>query len=221
MCPTRRVRLPLPRLTWFRGAARSARRAHIAEVAGSNPAGTTDELPPWPSGDGNSLTWRGSQVRVLPGVLTAEWTGARFQRGLISRPTPVQIRPPQLDLVRAGQCPAGPHEPGGQVRLLGPRLPGLEVLRPHAALVRRRSGFDSQLDLCIDFGGACTDGARVPRTHPAMGSTPIVSTASRGLWSNGKTPAWRAGDAGSTPAGSTRCPLDTEGSRIRLAGPVC
>src|SRR4051812_35869355 len=24
-----------------------------------------------------------------------------------------------------------------------------------------------------------------------------------GLWSNGKTPAWRAGNAGSTPAGST------------------
>src|SRR5689334_15935040 len=40
----------------------------MAEVAGSNPAGTTDLLP-WPSGDGTSLTWRGSQVRVLPGVL--------------------------------------------------------------------------------------------------------------------------------------------------------
>ena len=32
---------------------------------------------PWPSGDGTSLTWRHSQVRVLPGVLSfAEWTGA-------------------------------------------------------------------------------------------------------------------------------------------------
>src|SRR4051794_27224690 len=26
-------------------------------------------MPPWPSGNGASLTWSGSQVRVLPGVL--------------------------------------------------------------------------------------------------------------------------------------------------------
>jgi hypothetical protein len=57
--------------TQSRGAARSARRAHIAEAAGSNPAGTTGRSPPWPSGDGTSLTWRGPQVRVLPGVLAA------------------------------------------------------------------------------------------------------------------------------------------------------
>ena len=29
---------------------------------------------------------------------TAEWTGVWFQRGLISRMTPVRIRPPQLKL---------------------------------------------------------------------------------------------------------------------------
>src|SRR3954470_10534885 len=50
-----------------------------------------------------------------------------------------------------------------------------EVLRPHTALLRRRSGFASRLDLCTDIGGACTEGARVPRTHPALGSTPIAS----------------------------------------------
>src|SRR5690242_4140303 len=36
-------------LLGFRGAARSARRAHLAEVAGSNPAGTTRSRPPSPS----------------------------------------------------------------------------------------------------------------------------------------------------------------------------
>ena len=34
---------------WSRGAARSARRAHIAEVAGSNPAGTTGAYPRGPA----------------------------------------------------------------------------------------------------------------------------------------------------------------------------
>jgi S-formylglutathione hydrolase FrmB len=34
------------------------------------------------------------------------------------------------------------------------------------------------------------------------GSSPAGSIDPKGLWSKGKTPAWRAGDAGSTPAGS-------------------
>ena len=53
----------------------------------------------------------------------------------------------------------------------------------------------------------CTQeiGVRLPDA-PLMGS-----------WSNGTTPARQAGDPGSIPGEST----DTEGSRIRLAGPVC
>ena len=51
----------------------------------------------WPSGDGASLTKRQSpQVRVLPGVLRSGLEPG-CQHGLISRSTPVQIRPPQLD----------------------------------------------------------------------------------------------------------------------------
>lgn len=144
-------------------------------------------LLPWPSGDGASFTWRTTQVRVLPGVLRSGLESG-FQHGLISRPTPVQIRPPQL--------------------------PGLEVLRRHTTLVWWRSGFDSQRDLCSSYGDGCAGGPRVPCKHLVMGSSPIVSTEScpakrgwtcdsLGLWSNGKTPAWRAGNAGSTPAGST------------------
>jgi hypothetical protein len=45
------------------------------------------------SGQVESLMFVGS----TPTLVTAEWTGVGFQRGLISRPTPVRIRPPQLD----------------------------------------------------------------------------------------------------------------------------
>ena len=38
-----------------------------------------------------------------------------------------------------------------------------------------------------------------------------------GSWSNGKTPPWHGENLGSIPSEST----DTEGSRIRLAGPHC
>lgn len=144
-------------------------------VAGSSPAEAAD-LPPWPSGDGTSLTWRLSpQVRVLPGVLRSGLEPGR-QHGLISRPTPVQIRPPQL---------------------------GLEVLRQHAALVSAEGRVRLPAGPLRVNGDACSKGARVPRTHPATGSTPVVSTDWTGLWSNGTTPARHAGDAGSTPAGST------------------
>ncbi len=65
-----------------------------------------EKLLPWPSGDGTSLTRRGSQVRVLPGVLRRFLRSGLepgSQRGLIRRPTPVQIRPPQLSIVASSE----------------------------------------------------------------------------------------------------------------------
>ena len=56
------------------GRGRAARRPSYKRFeAGSTPAGPTGfvGISPWPSGDGSSLTWRRSQVRVLPGILTA------------------------------------------------------------------------------------------------------------------------------------------------------
>ena len=46
------------------------------------------------------------------------------------------------------------------------------------------------------------------RVLPGVFSTVLVST-DQGLWSNGTTPAWRAGNAGSTPAGSAALPGGT------------
>ena len=115
-----------------------------------------------------------------------------FQHGLISRSTPVQIRPPQLH--------------------------GLEVLRPHAALVSAEDRVRSPAGPLHANGDACTEGARVPRTHPALGSTPIVSTDRQGAC--GPTGRRQPGVLVmrvQLPPG----PLDTEGSRIRFAGPVC
>jgi hypothetical protein len=66
-------------------------------------------------------------------------------------------------------------------------------------------------------GLACSKGATDPCKVGALGSIPIRSTQNTGSWSNGTTPARQAGDPGSIPGGSTV----TEGSRIRLAGPVC
>jgi hypothetical protein len=60
------------------------------------------QILPWPSGDGTSFTRRRSQVRVLPGVLRQPLRSGLepgSQHGLIRRPTPVQIRPPQLALL--------------------------------------------------------------------------------------------------------------------------
>src|SRR5262245_58630777 len=72
----RQVRLLPARLqVQSRGAARSARHFDIVEAAGSNPAETT-----------------------------AEWTGVGRQHGLISRTTPVRIRPPQLEFLDAYVC---------------------------------------------------------------------------------------------------------------------
>lgn len=126
---------------------------------------------PWPSGDGTSLTPRGSQVRVLPGVLVGvpvaqrtqhhasnvgiagsspagdilcgvDWRGC--QHGLISRNTWVQIPPPQL---MAGY--ANGHS--GQVESLvsvgstptSATATGLLVEEEDAAVARRKSGCDS------------------------------------------------------------------------------
>lgn len=71
------------------------------------------------------------------------------------------------------------------VRLHPGSLTGLLVQWEDAGLAHRKSGFDS------------------PAVHCLEGSS-----------SNGKIPAWRAGDPGSTPGESTA----KEGSRIRLAG---
>ena len=48
---------------------------------------------------------------------------------------------------------------GGRFPSRPPCIESLEVLGQHTALVRRRSGFDSRLDLC-DNGDACAKGAR-------------------------------------------------------------
>jgi hypothetical protein len=161
-------------------AQRQRRLLHTEMIAGSSPAGGTERLR------------RGLE----PGC----------QHGLISRPTPVQIRPPQLD--------------------------GLEVLRPHAALVSAEDrvrppagpllGCSSNRKTPPSQGGnrgaiprrSTRSGGRKAVIRPPwerenVGSTPTPLT-DMGLWSNGKTPAWRAGDAGSTPAGST--------DRRRVAG---
>ena len=170
--------------------------------ADSTPASPTGfaELPPWPSGDGTSPTKRQSpQVRVLPGVLRSGLESGP-QHGLISRSTPVQIRPPQLY--------------------------GLEVLWPHAALVSAEDrvrppagplwGCSSNRKTPPSQGGnrgaiprrSTRAGGRKavirrPWEPESVGSTPTPLTGCLGLWSNGTTPAWRAGHAGSTPAGST------------------
>ena len=44
-----------------------------------------------------------------------------------------------------------------------------------------------------------------------------VKRTTEGSWSNGRTPVRQTGNPGSIPGGST----ETEGSRIRFAGPVC
>ena len=144
MCPTRRVRLPLPRLS----------------------------LPPWPSGDGTSLTKRqSSQVRVLPGVLRSGLEPGS-QHGLISRPTPVQIRPPQLTWsgsVAAARRPGKRGRPGSIPGQTSGN--GLLVEQEDAALAMRKSGCDSPAVHC--FTGRNERGSPVPERandlrHPAV-----------------------------------------------------
>ena len=78
---------------------------------------------------------------------------------------------------------------------LAPAFPGLPLVGPET-LARQGSV-------------ACNQeiGVRLP-------GGPLNKTGSS---SNGKTPARQAGDPGSNPGEST----ETEGSRIRLAGPLC
>ena len=109
---------------------------------------------------------------------------------------------------------------------------GLPVFWQHTAVVRRKTGFNSRADLCK---WACmlmeaTDPCKIG----AMGSTPIRSTDNKmGLMVQREDTAmaWRPvfnlNRAGSIPGGSTeqfdfvRLRRNEEGSRIRLAGPVC
>jgi hypothetical protein len=76
------------------GASKSARERLTPD---SRPL-TPDQRPS--GGTGRHTTLRTSRLErhgsSTPPLVTAEWTGVWFQHGLISRSTPVQIRPPQL-----------------------------------------------------------------------------------------------------------------------------
>ena len=75
ICGRWQVRLLPARLTWFRGAVRSARRPHMAEVAGSNPAGTTNA----PVAQRRRRLLDAEEFAgSRPAGSTAEWTGAWF-----------------------------------------------------------------------------------------------------------------------------------------------
>src|SRR4051794_9724649 len=78
---------------------------------------------------------------------TAEWTGVWFQHGLISRLTPVQIRPPQL-CPHGDACTEGARMPrthSGWVRLpSSPLTNGPVVQRDDTSLACWQCGFDSR-----------------------------------------------------------------------------
>lgn len=163
---------------------------------------------PWPSGDGVSLTWRRTQVRVLPGVLTAEWTGA-WKPARSHKPSDAGSNPASATLLSAGGPVPGRASyawrsgatPGSatlswrgtrtgiaarsRAWCLWVRFPlrllhdGLEVL-PAA----HRSGMaEDRVRLPagpLDPWGRMYQGrARLPCKQPEMGSIPIVSTSSR------------------------------------------
>ncbi len=120
----------------------------------------------------------------------------------------------------------------GQVRLLparlcrkdeGRKMKALFILRntPVAQWRRHLSYKEAIIAGSSPAGGTAEwTGVWLPaRSHKPLTPVQIRPPQLTGLWSNGKTPAWRAGYAGSTPAGSTRM-LAMEGSRIRVAGPV-
>ncbi len=67
------------------------------------------------------------------------------------------------------------HILGAMVRLHPGPFSGLQVLRRHASVVERKTGFESRADLDDYCGGACTRGARLARNQFVMGSIPIVS----------------------------------------------
>ena len=117
----------------------------------------------------------GVGVRLSPWSLRSGLESG-FQHGLISRLTPVRIRPPQLDgRVRKSAKRPG-REPGD----------GLWVRFP-PRLLRRSRG----------------PAAKTPGPHPGDdGSSP--SGIILGCWSNRTTPAPHAGNEGATPSRSTR-----------------
>jgi membrane peptidoglycan carboxypeptidase len=96
------------------------------------------------SGQVESLMFVGS----TPTLVTAEWTGVGSQRGLISRPTPVRIRPPQLDR------PVVEREDAPLIR-------GRAVVRSHPGLL---------------MGAHVPRVASLSCKQTAVGSIPTVST---------------------------------------------
>src|SRR5437867_9429802 len=126
-------------------------------------------------------------VRLSPWSLRSGLESG-FQHGLISRSTPVRIRPPQLDgrVRKLAKRPG--REPGERLwvrlppRLLewsrgpaaktpGPHpgndgsspsgITGLQVLRRHASVVRREVGFKSRADLLEDWAAGPTGRRRL------------------------------------------------------------
>ena len=85
---------------------------------------------------------------------------------------------------------------------------GLQVFRQHAAVVRRKTGFNSRADLSMN-GLACSMGATDSCKVGALGSIPIRSTVANGLMVQRKdiALAWRppflTNRAGSIPGEST------------------
>jgi hypothetical protein len=156
---------------------------------GSIPIRATD----WPSG-GMADTRRSERRAVTGvGVRLSPWSlrsglESGFQHGLISRTTPVQIRPPQLD----GRVRKSAKRPG--------REPGerLWVRFPPRLLQRSR-------------GPAAT----TPGLHPGNDSSSPSGIID---WAAGPTGRRRS----CTPEMRVRLPRGplTEGSRIRLAGPL-
>jgi hypothetical protein len=150
----------------------------------------------WPSGNAVSLTWRRSQVRVLPGALTAEWTGvripARFHKPLDAGSNPASaLSWAAGQTVRRRSCKA-------EIGCASPAvhcITGLWSKRDGATLAWWQCGFDSR------------------RVHGRTGSIRRAAT-----------PGCRRVH-GARPAGMelrVRLPVGplTEGSRIRVAGPV-
>lgn len=133
---------------------------------------------------------------------------------------------PSSSSSQVGQCPAGAHNPS---------LPGATPGPAIRLQVARLQGVRRSRSLCIrhsSFGFRAFDVGRVRNlvkrrgreSRDSVGSTPTPVTALL-IWRTGfrgptaTTPARHAGDDGSIPSGITR--RVTEGSRIRVAGPVC
>ncbi len=77
--PTRSERVRILPLLLHGPEAQSAEQPVVSrKVAGANPVRAADSPTlPSPSGHGTSLTWRHSQVRVLPGVFLGPWSNGK------------------------------------------------------------------------------------------------------------------------------------------------